>query len=392
MGSFPHAPADRRSRSAMRGFKEDFDAWKSSLSPEEAELMRAKAKGEFDKNFRKSEDFKKNLPEEKTESFGKILGKFFDSESEDYQKELESTLPRPPSVLDKVLEKEFEFRLTHRIVTIDRDAERRYKFAMQRNTLLQMQGEEGVGESSPMKELWAIQNDDAESNAGVKNLYNVAKAFAEDKDCPPELSKMMKDVLAKGVPAIGEKITAEVPLYLMNQLMFFNNVVDGVKEKLPANLTADEAKEWKGILQEALANVAVTSTREFYKLQKEIEEDVEGLKAAYRTKLTAPHKTKADVLKAIWTILPQILDKPVPPIDEELLAAFAEMPANDDEEGYMHPWGVASKLYKSVAIDSFGQKYLLGVFETEEECFEAFDSWNDEYKKARAEMQLEMQE
>merc|ERR1711974_223689 len=35
-----------------------------------------------------------------------------------------------------------------------------------------------------------------------------------------------------------------------------------------------------------------------------------GLKAAYRTKLTAPHKTKADVLKDIWTILPQILDKP----------------------------------------------------------------------------------
>merc|ERR1712060_564343 len=78
----------------------------------------------------------------------------------------------------------------------------------------------------------------------------------------------------------------------------------------------------------------------------------------------------------IWTILPEILDKPVPPIDEELLAAFAEMPANDDEEGYMHPWGVASKLYKSVAIDSFGQKYLLGVFENEAECQEAFHEWS----------------
>merc|ERR1719145_125299 len=131
---------------------------------------------------------------------------------------------------------------------------------------------------------------------------------------------------------------------------------------------------------------------DFYKLQDEIEAEVDSLKAAYRTKLTAPHKTKADVLKDIWTILPDILDKPVPPIDEELLAAFAEMPADDAEEGYMHPWGVASKLYKSVALDSFGQKYLLGVFETEEECQEAFDSWNEEYKKARAEMQSEMQE
>merc|ERR1712060_848864 len=124
----------------------------------------------------------------------------------------------------------------------------------------------------------------------------------------------------------------------------------------------------------------------------EIEEDVQGLKDAYRTKLDSPHKTKADVLKDIWMILPEVLDKPVPPLDEELLASFAEMPANDDEEGYLHPGGVASKLYKSVAIDAFGQKYLLGVFETEEECQEAFDEWNEEYKKARSEMQSEMQE
>merc|ERR1712228_759838 len=100
-----------------------------------------------------------------------------------------STLPRPPSALDKVLEKEFEFKLTHRIVTIDRDAERRYKFAMQRNTLLQAKGEEGVGESSPMKTLWALKNDDAESNAGLKNLHEIATQLAEHKDCPPELSK-----------------------------------------------------------------------------------------------------------------------------------------------------------------------------------------------------------
>merc|ERR1711933_572675 len=218
---------------AMGGFKEDFDAWKSSLSPEEAELMRTQAKGEFDKNFRKSEDFMKGLPDEKTESFGKILGKFFDSEAEDYEKELASTLPRPPSVLDKVLEKEFEFKLTHRIVTIDRDAERRYKFAMQRNTLLQAKGEEGVGESSPMLSKWRIQNDDAESNAGLKFLHKVAMGVAESEDCPEDLSKQIKEGLAKGVPAIGEIVEADVPMYLMNQLTFFNNVIDDVKANLP---------------------------------------------------------------------------------------------------------------------------------------------------------------
>merc|ERR1712060_240712 len=319
-------------------------------------------------------------------------GKFFDSESEDYEKELAATLPRPPSVLDKALEKEFEFKLTHRIVTIDRDAERRYRFAMMRNTLLQAKGEEGLGESSPMKEKWAIQNDDAETHAGLENLYKIVTAFAEDKECPPELSKQIKEGLAKGVPAIGEKVEAEVPLYLMNQLTFFNNVIDDVKADLPANLTADDTKKYKEMLGQVLVDTNTEAIKEFYKLQFEIEEDVQGLKDAYRTKLTAPHKTKADVLKDIWTILPEILDKPVPPIDEELLAAYAEMPADDGEEGYIHPWGIASKMYKSVAIDAFGQKYLLGVFETEEECQEAFDSWNEEYKKARAEMQLEMQE
>merc|ERR1712039_685994 len=143
-----------------------------------------------------------------------------------------------------------------------------------------------------------------------------------------------------------------------------------------------------GVLLEALRTESAHAIKEFYKLQHEIEEDVEGIKAAYRTAAIATHKTKADVLKDIWTILPKILDKPVPPIDEELLAAFEEMPADDDEEGYIHPWGVANKLYKSVAIDSFGAKYLLGVFETEAECQEAFDSWNEEYKKAKSEMQL----
>merc|ERR1712060_590144 len=319
-------------------------------------------------------------------------GKFFDSESEDYEKELAATLPRPPSVLDKVLEKEFEFKLTHRIVTIDRDAERRYRFAMQRNSLLQAKGEEGLGESSPMKSVWRIQNDDAESNAGLKFLHKIAMQVAEDKDCPADVSEEIKEGLAKGVPAIGETVEAEVPMYLINQLTFFNRVIDDVGANLPANLTADETTKYKANLAQALREVSEEAILEFYKLQGEIEADVEDLKEAYRTKLTSPHKTKADVLKDIWTILPQILDKPVPPIDEESLAAFAEMPADDDEEGYLHPWGVASKLYKSVALDSFGQKYLLGVFETEEECQEAFDSWNEEYKKARAEMQLEMQE
>merc|ERR1712060_434915 len=215
-------------------------------------------------------------------------GKFFDSESEDYEKELAATLPRPPSVLDKVLEKEFEFKLTHRIVTIDRDAERRYQFALIRNTILQAKGEEGVGESSPMKETWIIKNDDAESNAGLKNLHRLATMMAEDKDCPPELSKLLKEGLAKGVPATGEEVSVEAHLYLMNQLSFYNNVFDDVMENLPANWTADETEKMEDLLWEARREIGKESIIDFYKLQNEIEEDVEDLKTIYRSQSASP--------------------------------------------------------------------------------------------------------
>ena len=45
---------------------------------------------------------------------------------------------------------------------------------------------------------------------------------------------------------------------------------------------------------------------------------------------------------------------------------------------FKHSWGTAEKLYKSEAIDSFGNKYLLGVYETVKEAEKAFDEWNKE--------------
>merc|ERR1719184_542478 len=96
--------------------------------------------------------------------------------------------------------------------------------------------------------------------------------------------------------------------------------------------------------------------------------------------------TKADVLKEIWAELPKHLDKPAPPLDEEMLAELAQEPAGP---GYIHPWGVADVLYKSEAIDAFGDKYLIGVFETKEECTKAFEEWNALYEQARVDQQSE---
>merc|ERR1712003_310805 len=103
------------------------------------------------------------------------------------------------------------------------------------------------------------------------------------------------------------------------------------------------------------------------------------------------YKARDDVLRALWTELGKYLGKPVPPVDEELMAELENIPAVREGE-YRHNWGVADKLYKSEAIDAFGMKYLLGVFDTVEDAQKAFVEWNTEYEKARADMKSEMQQ
>merc|ERR1719356_76642 len=105
--------------------------------------------------------------------------------------------------------------------------------------------------------------------------------------------------------------------------------------------------------------------------------------------------TKADVLKEIWALLPGHLGRDVSPLDEELLAELSSEPADDVgamTDGGYHSWGTADKLYKSEAIDSFGAKYLLGVYETEEEAKQNFEAWNKEFKAARAGMAEEFEQ
>ena len=68
---------------------------------------------------------------------------------------------------------------------------------------------------------------------------------------------------------------------------------------------------------------------------------------------------------------------------------LAELPAVE-EATFRHPWGIADKLYKSEAIDAFGFKYLLGVFETIPEAEKAFEDWNAEFEQARADMESEL--
>merc|ERR1712151_22620 len=129
--------------------------------------------------------------------------------------------------------------------------------------------------------------------------------------------------------------------------------------------------------------------------RNEIEVEVETMKAFYRSqrdkKAEMEGKTKADVLKEIYAAAGEMTDKPLPPLDEEMLAELAEEPAIIEGE-FNHNWGTADILYKSEAIDAFGGKYLLGVFDTKDEAEKAFKDWNGEYEQARGEMKAELEQ
>ena len=56
-------------------------------------LTRHARSQEFNKKFRASDEFKKSVSEDKIESFGKVLQKFFDNEREDYKKDVAMTTP-----------------------------------------------------------------------------------------------------------------------------------------------------------------------------------------------------------------------------------------------------------------------------------------------------------
>merc|ERR1712061_274300 len=105
--------------------------WRAALTPEEQKMVQTRAVGEFNKKFRKSEEFKKDLPEEKVESFSKILGKFFDAGAADYKKEQEAKVPNYNRLLEKAGDK---------VVDVDRDADRRYNFAMRKAKMMKAMG------------------------------------------------------------------------------------------------------------------------------------------------------------------------------------------------------------------------------------------------------------
>mmetsp|Transcript_41846 Transcript_41846/g.106478 ORF Transcript_41846/g.106478 Transcript_41846/m.106478 type:complete len:454 (-) Transcript_41846:241-1602(-) len=377
-------------RTAMRGFKEDFESWRSSLTPEERKMVQNQATGEYNKKFRKSPEFSKNLPDEKLKSFANILGKFFDTEAADYKKELERKVPNYNQLLEKAGDKVMDLSLKPRIVEMDRDADRRYHWTTVKEKVAAAKGER-FANPSPYKEYFNVEMKTKDDQEFLGQLFEKMKAeAAEMKD--PQAKKALEDFIAKqSVPAIGGKHVFAVEKALSDQIFATANAIfAAVKNSKEQGMTDEQVKTWlekEG--KDIYLNVSKKWLTEYIKANAEVEKDVQFMKDFFRSEKNVPGRTKADVLKEMWALLPEVMGKPVPPIDEGLLESMSKLPATDPEH-FQHPWGTAEKLYKSEAVDPFGTKYLLGIYATKEEAQKAFKEWSGEYDKAREDMKVEM--
>jgi len=374
----------------MSGFKEDFDSWKSTLSTDEKDLLLRQAQGELNKKFRKSDDLKKDIPDDKIESFGKIMQKFFDSEKEDYLKDQEAKPPNYNALKDRGNSASaFDWGLSYSVVEIDRDAERRYEFAMERMLKAKESGTT-FGQTATYAEPVGFANDDEVSHKSNQMIFEYMKKAAE----APGASEAMKKAAAEfDLPPMGENFSQIVPKSLHETFMKGHEVLKEKAGAYRANHTEEETKKYvEDVLQKEWIEALDGLQKKYYDAVDTVAGDVAAMKKYYMTQKgrekELKDKTKADILKEIWAELPKLTDKPVPPLDDEILAELAQEPAILEGQ-FNHNWGTADKLYKSEAISPFGEKYLLGIFETMEESEKAFTAWNEEYEKAREQLKVE---
>jgi len=241
-------------------------------------------------------------------------------------------------------------------------------------------------------EIWAFQNNDTKSHEANLKVLELLKTSMKDPRFPEHLKQEAEAFVKQGIPPMGEKFDVTLIQVLVNQYHLLNVWMRNGVEDMRKTMTEAEVNDFiKNTAPKITAEMVVWITNNYWAARAEVEDDVKVMKDFYLSQKERPGKTKADILKEIWAQLPNVVNKPVPPLDEEMLAELAEEPATIESE-FRHTWGIADKLYKSEAIDAFGMKYLLGVFETKEEAQKAFDDWNVEYEQARADMKVEMQE
>jgi hypothetical protein len=298
-------------------------------------------------------------------------------------KEVAAKGPDPEGITFKGRDQTLDFSLKKMVVEVDRDAMRRYHFHTQKERDRARRGEPGLPDSSPRMETWLLQNNDTKSHDGW------TQAIAKLKGKDAKIDKMLDNI---NVPAVGEQFPLRVSSVIMDQMTDFDKRTAMALSMIAKESGEDAAAEAAKKVPELYAMTLKAMIKAWTQAYDEVTQEVEAMKGFYSGVKEWEGKTKADVYKAAWAQAGKLMGKELAPLEDDVVADLAKLPAIDPEEETARLWGTASTLYKSEAIDAFGTKYLLGVFATQEEASKAFDEWNVEYEKARADNLKEMEQ
>lgn len=379
----PAAHGRVRGSTAMKGFAEEFNAWKSTLSADEAKQIAEQAQLAMDKKFSKTDEYTADLPEEKQAALTQLLGKFVEVKDGEVEgKDLEAAPVRPEyDALTKLMgdgsNQKRVFSLENHIVEIDRVAERRYQYALGREDVLKQRDGIEMYPSSPSVEQVKFTLDD-KTRPAMKKALEVAAGIKvpEEIDATKfkEELKKLSDAVAdpsKTAVVLGQSAAVE-ELMRMNLQKALNATAEGMK----ADGTYKGDDTWE---KETKLDVTIDLFNDIFTKWSASNAEVglaaDSYKNIYSNIEKETKKTKADVLKEVWAGMKAIGEE-FPPLDEDMLTELAKESATPD---FISPWGTADKLWKSVAVDRFGAKYLIGIFETQEEAKMAYAEWKKEY-------------
>jgi len=386
--------AGHRGDVAMRGFKDDFMAWKATLTPEERRIQLKQAQNEFNKKYKSTDEYNMALPEEKLNGLRDIVSKFIQSEQEDYKKMKKAMNAEEDNDLIEgaIARQNLNFEIAPRLIEIDRTAERRYFFASQRFQHAKETGGE-FWPASPISKRMAMDNTGDAHMRNLRAVNAMVEGVKKDSSVDPETMKAIEE-FAASVPADGTPWNVQVPVKLEEYINNGEASVDKALIELEAEMGADAFKKWsesdegKKEIAAVRAELLSYTTKKFIEGYLLVDNDVKQTLEWFRSAEPMPGKTKADVARALWQILKESGQK-VGPLDEEILADLTKYPAYLEGE-YKHSFGTADKLWKMEAVDPFGSVFLLGIFETRQEALDVFNSWNLEYEAAKIKMNEEV--
>lgn len=210
----------------MRGFKEDFESWRQSLTPDERQTLHRQATGQFNKPYRKTDEHKELIIDQgKQDSLRALVQKFLDQEADEWHKNRKPVQPDRNFYNDRgeMGPKSEHFEYWYSCEEVDRDGMRRYDIATYREMEAEQKGELWPWCSPRMDAHW-ILNNCTESNHKLRDaLKSIKRAYKSHFDehpnaWPPGDMAEYKKFLDAPEPSVGANYVVEIPDSIMYML------------------------------------------------------------------------------------------------------------------------------------------------------------------------------